>query len=136
MGEGTWVGLDVHARKVVAGVLDAQTSELRSWRAPTLPAETVEWLKQFPAPVRVAYEAGPTGYGLPCAAPPWGRPPAAPCPHAGFDAGLALDGRADARPCPSRRCRCPKRLTMRVAPTFSDQRRPSRLKFDHAQTQL
>jgi hypothetical protein len=32
--------------------------------------------------------------------------------------------------------RCPKRLTMRVAPTFSDQRGPSRLKFDHAQTQL
>jgi transposase len=27
-------------------------------------AETVEWLQRFPAPVRVAYEAGPTGYGL------------------------------------------------------------------------
>lgn len=64
MAEGTWVGLDVHARKVVAGVLDAGSGELRSWRAPTLPAETVEWLKRFPAPVRVAYEAGPTGYGL------------------------------------------------------------------------
>ncbi len=64
MAEGTWVGLDVHARKVVAGVLDAETGELRSWRAPTLPAETVEWLRQFAAPVRVAYEAGPTGYGL------------------------------------------------------------------------
>lgn len=64
MGEGTWVGLDVHARKVVAGVLDARSGELRSLRAPTLPAETVEWLRQFPAPVRVAYEAGPTGYGL------------------------------------------------------------------------
>src|SRR5438034_10178786 len=64
MAEGTWVGLDVHARKIVAGVLDAESGELRSWRAPTLPAETVEWLKRFPAPVRVAYEAGPTGYGL------------------------------------------------------------------------
>src|SRR5436305_7851515 len=64
MAEGTWVGLDVHARKVVAGVLDAESGELRGWRAPTLPAETVEWLKRFPAPVRVAYEAGPTGYGL------------------------------------------------------------------------
>ena len=30
----------------------------------TLAAETVEWLRQLPAPVRVAYEAGPTGYGL------------------------------------------------------------------------
>ena len=54
----------MHARKVVAGVLDAGSGELGSWRAPTLPAETVEWLRQFPAPVRVAYEAGPTGYGL------------------------------------------------------------------------
>jgi transposase len=64
MVEGSWVGLDVHARKVVAGVLDAKSGELRSLRAPTLPADTVEWLRQFPAPVRVAYEAGPTGYGL------------------------------------------------------------------------
>jgi transposase len=64
MSEGTWVGLDVHARKVVAGVLDAGSGELRSLRAPTLPAETVEWLQGFAGPVRVAYEAGPTGYGL------------------------------------------------------------------------
>ena len=64
MAEGTWVGLDVHARKVVAGVLDAGSGEVRSWRVPTLPVETVEWLRQFRAPVRVAYEAGPTGYGL------------------------------------------------------------------------
>jgi transposase len=64
MDEGTWVGLDVHARKTVAGVLDAVTGEVRSLRAPTLAAETVEWLKQFPAPIRAAYEAGPTGYGL------------------------------------------------------------------------
>lgn len=64
MSEGTWVGLDVHARKIVAGVLDAGSGEVRSLRAPTLPAETVEWLQQFARPVRVAYEAGPTGYGL------------------------------------------------------------------------
>jgi transposase len=56
--------LDVHARKVVAGVLDTSSGELRSLRAPTLPGEIVEWLRAFPAPVRVAYEAGPTGYGL------------------------------------------------------------------------
>jgi transposase len=56
--------LDVHARKTVAGVLDASSGEVRSLRAPTLAAETVEWLRQLPAPVRVAYEAGPTGYGL------------------------------------------------------------------------
>jgi transposase len=64
MAEGTWVGLDVHARKTVAGVLDASTGELRSLRAPTLSVEAVEWLRQLPGPVRVAYEAGPTGYGL------------------------------------------------------------------------
>src|SRR5437588_11180803 len=64
MAEGTWVGLDVHARKVLAGVLDGGSRELRSWRAPTLPAETVAWLQRLPGPVRVAYEARPTGYGL------------------------------------------------------------------------
>src|SRR5438128_550550 len=64
MGEGTWVGLDVHARKVVAGVLDGASGELRSWRAPSLPAETVAWLQRLPGPVRVADEAGTTGYGL------------------------------------------------------------------------
>jgi len=55
MAEGSWVGLDVHARSVIAGVLDAETGELRSWRAPTLCEETVAWLQQYPAPVRVAY---------------------------------------------------------------------------------
>lgn len=64
MAEGTWVGLDVHARKVVAGVLDASTGEVRTLLAPTVPVETVAWLQRFAAPVRVAYEAGPTGYGL------------------------------------------------------------------------
>jgi transposase len=64
MAEGTWVGLDVHARKVVAGVLDAASGEVRTLRAPTSPVETVAWLSRLPAPVRVAYEAGPTGYGL------------------------------------------------------------------------
>lgn len=29
MAEGTWVGLDVHARKTVAGVLDAGSGEVR-----------------------------------------------------------------------------------------------------------
>ena len=42
---GSWVGLDVHARSVFVGVLDARSCELRTLRVP----------------VRVAYEAGPTG---------------------------------------------------------------------------
>jgi transposase len=72
--------LDVHARKVVAGVLDASSGELRTLRAPTMPVETVEWLRRFSAPVRVAYEAGPTGYGLAraCAAAGIGCTVAAP----------------------------------------------------------
>jgi transposase len=64
MSEGTWVGLDVHARKVVAGVLDAGSGELRTLLVPQGSTETVMWLGQLSAPVRVAYEAGPTGYGL------------------------------------------------------------------------
>lgn len=64
MAEGTWVGLDVHARTVVAGVLDASSGEIRSQRLPSCSEETVEWLQNLPQPVRVAYEAGPTGYGL------------------------------------------------------------------------
>ena len=64
MSEGSWVGLDVHARSVVAGVIDAGSGEVRSLRVPAGNHETVAWLKTLPAPVRVVYEAGPTGYGL------------------------------------------------------------------------
>jgi hypothetical protein len=59
MNEGSWVGLDVHARSVVAGVIDAGSGEVRSQRVPAGPDQTVEWLKTLPAPVRVVYEAGP-----------------------------------------------------------------------------
>ena len=64
MSEGSWVGLDVHARSVVAGVIDAGSGEVRSLRVPPGNEETVAWLETLPAPVRVVYEAGPTGYGL------------------------------------------------------------------------
>lgn len=64
MNEGSWVGLDVHARSVVAGVIDAGSGELRSLRVPPGADATVAWLKTLPAPVRVVYEAGPTGYRL------------------------------------------------------------------------
>jgi transposase len=56
--------LDVHARKVVAGVLDAGSGELSTLRVPAGREQTLAWLRTLPAPVRVAYEAGPTGYGL------------------------------------------------------------------------
>src|ERR671931_1667747 len=64
MNEGSWVGLDVHARSVVAGVIDAGSGEVRSLRVPAGCDEAVAWLETLPAPVRVAYEAGPTGYRL------------------------------------------------------------------------
>ncbi len=64
MSEGSWVGLDVHARSVVAGVIDAGSGEVRSLRVPPGAEATVVWLQTLPAPVRVVYEAGPTGYRL------------------------------------------------------------------------
>jgi transposase len=63
MGDGTWVGLDVHARSVVAGLIDERSGELRVVRAPHRTEELVEWLGGLAGP-RVAYEAGPTGFGL------------------------------------------------------------------------
>jgi hypothetical protein len=64
MNEGGCVGLDVHARSVVAGVIDLGSGEVRSLRVPPGSDGTVAWLKTLPAPVRVVYEAGPNGYGL------------------------------------------------------------------------
>lgn len=64
MSEGSWVGLDVHARSTLAGVLDGSSGVARSLRAPVASDQIVAWLETLPAPVRVAYEAGPTGYGL------------------------------------------------------------------------
>jgi len=64
MDDGSWVGLDVHARKVVAGVLDGDSGELHRREVPWRSEETVRWLAALPRPVRVAYEAGPTGFTL------------------------------------------------------------------------
>ena len=62
--EGTSVGLDVHARSIVAGVLDTGTGELWSRRLPVATEAVVGWVGSLPGPVAVAYEAGPTGFGL------------------------------------------------------------------------
>jgi hypothetical protein len=53
MGEGSWVGLDVHARSVVAGVIDGGSGGVWSRRVSAGPDPTVAWLKTLPAPVRV-----------------------------------------------------------------------------------
>ena len=44
MGEGSWVGLDVHARAVVAGVIDQGSGEVRSLRVAAGSEATVAWL--------------------------------------------------------------------------------------------
>jgi transposase len=64
MAEGSWVGLDVHARTTLASVLDVASGELVSQRVSPRSEEAVAWLLSLAQPVRVAYEAGPTGYGL------------------------------------------------------------------------
>jgi transposase len=58
------VGLDVHAAKIVAAVLDAETGELRFFGIGGDVREAAGLCAGLPRPVRAAYEAGPTGYGL------------------------------------------------------------------------
>jgi transposase len=58
------VGLDVHATKIVAVVLDAETGQLQAFSMTGEAATAAGFCAGLPRPVRVAYEAGPTGYGL------------------------------------------------------------------------
>jgi transposase len=60
----TLVGLDVHVTKIVAAVLDAETGELQTFAMSGENATAAGFCPGLPRPVRVAYEAGPTGYGL------------------------------------------------------------------------
>jgi transposase len=60
----TSVGLDVHARSVVACGLDGDTGELFERRLTPDHGEIVAWLGDLPGPVAATYEAGPTGFVL------------------------------------------------------------------------
>ena len=60
----TLVGLDVHATKIVAAVLDAETGEVQWFRVSGDITEAAALCGGLPRPVRATYEAGPTGYGL------------------------------------------------------------------------
>jgi transposase len=60
----SWVGLDVHAAKVVACVVDGESGEMTVHRMGGDTASVVAFCAALPGPTRVAYEAGPTGYGL------------------------------------------------------------------------
>jgi len=65
--ERTTIGLDVHARSVRAAALDTVTGELREAKLGGGTGEAVEWVlaaqRDFGI-AAVAYEAGPTGFGL------------------------------------------------------------------------
>jgi transposase len=58
------VGLDVHAAKIVAAVLDADTGELQVFVVNGENTNAAALCAGLPRPVRVAYEAGPTGFTL------------------------------------------------------------------------
>jgi len=58
------VGLEVHARSVVAAAIDGVTGELIQSRLTPSHDHIRSWLSNLPGPVAVAYEAGPTGFGL------------------------------------------------------------------------
>jgi len=60
----SWAGLDVHAAKVVAAVVDGESGELRIRRLGGDADAVASFLAGFPGPVRATYEAGPTGFGL------------------------------------------------------------------------
>src|SRR3954452_10659301 len=60
----SWAGLDVHAGSVLAAVMDSESGELAVRRLPGATREVVEFCAALPGPVRVAYEAGPTGFAL------------------------------------------------------------------------
>src|SRR5436190_2091458 len=60
----TLVGLDVHATKVVAAVLDVETGGLVFFSMTADIDRVAGFCAGLPGPVQAAYEAGPTGYGL------------------------------------------------------------------------
>jgi transposase len=60
----TSVGLDVHARSVVACGLDRETGAVIERRLTPDHREILGWIADLPGPVAVTYEAGPTGFGL------------------------------------------------------------------------
>ena len=60
----TSIGLDVHARSVVACGLDGDTGEVFERRLTPDHREILEWMGSLPGPVAATYEAGPTGFGL------------------------------------------------------------------------
>ena len=62
--ERTSIGLDVHARSVAAAAIDGVTGEVVQTRLSPSYEHIRSWMSDLPGPAAVAYEAGPTGFGL------------------------------------------------------------------------
>jgi transposase len=62
--ERTTLGLDVHARSVVAEAVDWSNGQVFSQRLVPVDSEVLAWVARLPGPVAATYEAGPTGFGL------------------------------------------------------------------------
>jgi len=58
------IGLDVHARSVVACAIDESSGEFLRRRFGNEPVAVVDWVRSLPQPAAVTYEAGPTGFAL------------------------------------------------------------------------
>jgi transposase len=56
--------LDVHARSVAGSAIDGVTGEVFAARLTPAHDHIRSWVRELPGPVAVAYEAGPTGFGL------------------------------------------------------------------------
>lgn len=60
----TFIGLDVHARSVVAHAINIDAEQPVRKKFPYDPFQVIEWARTLPGPTTVVYEAGPTGYDL------------------------------------------------------------------------
>jgi hypothetical protein len=94
--ERTSVGLDVHARSIVACGLDTVTGRVAQQRLVPSAQAVLQWLGQLPSPVAVVHEAGPTGFGL---APEIGRGWGALCGGGAVDAAPTRRGSGQDRAC-------------------------------------
>jgi transposase len=64
MVQGRSIGLDVHARAVVAVAIDGQSGEIQRRTMTPDRGGILAWIGSLPEGVKVVYEAGPTGFGL------------------------------------------------------------------------
>lgn len=64
MAYRTSIGLDVHARSIVAAAFVPETGEVVQKSFPYDPRAVAEWAKSTPQPARCVYESGPTGFDL------------------------------------------------------------------------